>query len=89
MTLLSVFLEHEPDLQVQSLQRKSNIVTSDIKVPSAPCTHVPHSPPGLLLLTIYYLLFTAYCWKFPAPVVNAADVLWFKQSAALSYWIFL
>lgn len=58
-------------------------LTSDIKVPSA-----PHFPPRLLLLTIYYLLFTAFCWKFTAPVVNAANMVWFKQSAVLSYWIF-
>lgn len=63
-------------------------LTSDIGVPSASCTHVPRVPSSSLLLTIYYLLFTAFCWKLTAPVVNAANMVRFVQSAVPSYWIF-
>lgn len=50
--------------------------------------HVSHFASRLLQLTIYSLLFTPFRLRFTAPVVNAANMVRFKQSTLLSYWMF-
>lgn len=50
--------------------------------------HISHFVSRLRQLTIYYLLFTPFRLRFTAPVVNAANMVRFKQSTLYSYGIF-